>query len=50
MAVVASGSYQIPSIRMLAVAASEAGAQPGLADTLGLMGEGSEMAPRGQIV
>lgn len=50
MVVVASGSYQILSIGMLAVAASEAGAQPGLADTLGLMGEDSEMAPRGQIV
>lgn len=50
MAAVASGSYQILSIGMLVVAASEAGAQPGLPDTLGLMGEGFEMAPRGQIV
>lgn len=47
MAVVASGSYQILSVGMLVVAASEAGAQLGLADALGLMREDSEMAPRG---
>lgn len=50
MSVVASGSYQILSVGMLAVASSEADAQRGLADHLGLMREDREMGPRGQIV
>lgn len=50
MPVVASGSYQILSVGMLAVASSEADAQLGLADHLGLMREDREMGPRGQIV
>lgn len=50
MAAVASGSYQVLSIGMLAVAAGEADAQPGLADTLGLMREDPKMAPKGQMI
>lgn len=46
----ASGSYRVLSVGMLAVAAGEADTQPGLADTLGLRREDPKMAPKGQMV